>query len=91
MSNRFILEMNIRKYLCWILLVLFRKVRKLFQMNCTVTGSPGNVSQRLPETSRFEEEQNTGTISGPPTRSDASPDATNPTPSGGIDISRGDI
>ena len=56
----------------------------------TVTGSPGTVSQRLPETSRFEEEQNTGTIGGPPTRSDASPDATNPTPSGGIDISSGD-
>ena len=36
MSNRFkflpSLEMNISKYLCWILLVLFRKVRKLFQM-----------------------------------------------------------
>ena len=33
MSNRFLLEMNIRKYLRWILLVLFRKVRKLLQMD----------------------------------------------------------
>ena len=51
----------------------------------TVTSSPGTVSQRLPETSRFEEEQDTGTIGGPPTRSDASPDATNPTPGGGTE------
>ncbi len=36
MSNRFLLEMNIRKYLRWILLVLFRKVRKLLQMNCLI-------------------------------------------------------
>ena len=56
----------------------------------TITGSPGTVSQRLSEASRFEERQSDGTIGNPPTRSNASPDVTNPSPSGGINISSGD-